>query len=59
MLGVFSKKLGDVFNSLLSETVPFLAELMEDPSDEVEEKVQSLIKDLEDMLGESLQGHFV
>ena len=29
VLEMFSKKVGDVYNSLLSETVPFLAELME------------------------------
>jgi hypothetical protein len=59
VLNLFSKKIGDIYNSYLSETVPFLAELMEDPIEEVEEKVQELIKELEEMLGESLQGHFV
>ncbi len=82
VLDMFSKKVGDIYNSYLSETVPFLAELMEgkkrldrflsnlnifefnfksflDPVDEVEDKVQYLIKELEDMLGESLQSHFV
>jgi hypothetical protein len=29
ILNVFSKRIGDAYNSLLSETVPFLAELME------------------------------
>lgn len=59
VLNLFSKKIGDIYNSYLSETVPFLAELMEDPIEEVEEKVQELIKELEEMLGESLQDHFV
>lgn len=82
VLSMFSKKIGDVYNSYLSETVPFLAELMEgniqilpitkinwlslififhklDPAEEVEDKVQDLIKELEDILGESLQSHFV
>ena len=74
-----SKKLGDIYNSIFTETAPFLAELMEgkikyhktrldgktkiiffiDPVEVIEEKVHSLVKDLEDMLGESLQGHFV
>jgi hypothetical protein len=54
-----SKKLGDIYNSIFTETAPFLAELMEDPIEEIEEKVHVLVKELEDMLGESLQGHFV
>ncbi len=29
VLNLFSKKIGDIYNSYLSETVPFLAELME------------------------------
>ena len=29
VLNLFSKKIGDLYNSYLSETVPFLAELME------------------------------
>ena len=29
VLNMFSKKIGDVYNSYLTETVPFLAELME------------------------------
>lgn len=33
--------------------------LFKDPVEEVEEKVQFIIKELEDMLGESLQSHFV
>jgi hypothetical protein len=59
VLDAFSKKIGDLYNSYLSETVPFLAELMEDPVEEVEDHVQNVIKNLEDMLGESLQTHFV
>ncbi|CAF0714899.1 unnamed protein product [Brachionus calyciflorus] len=58
VLNMFCKKVGDVYNTYLSETVPFLAELMEDPVEEVEDKVQYVIKELEDMLGESLQSHF-
>lgn len=54
-----SKQIGDLYNSIFTETAPFLAELMEDPVDEVERKVHDYIKELEEMLGESLQGHFV
>jgi U3 small nucleolar RNA-associated protein 10 len=59
VLNVFSKKIGDIYNSFLGETVPFLAELMEDPVEEVEDKVQNIIKELEDLLGENLQSQFV
>jgi len=59
ILDKVSKQMGDLYNSIFPETAPFLAELMEDPVEEVEEKVQKYIKDLEEMLGESLQGHFV
>ncbi|RNA28958.1 HEAT repeat-containing 1 [Brachionus plicatilis] len=58
VLNMFCKRVGDVYNAFLSETVPFLAELMEDPVEEVEDKVQFVIKELEDILGESLQSHF-
>lgn len=33
VLNLFSKKIGDIYNSYLSETVPFLAELMEGKSE--------------------------
>jgi hypothetical protein len=33
--------------------------LLLDPVEEIEEMVHSLVKELEDMLGESLNGHFV
>ena len=59
VLNIFSKKLGDVYNSFVSETATFLSELIEDPVDDVEEKAHMVIKELEDMLGESLQSHFV
>jgi hypothetical protein len=59
VLNMFSKKLGDLYNSYLSDTMPFLSELMEDPVEEVEDQVQNLISELEDMLGESLQSHLI
>ena len=59
VLNMFSKKLGDLYNSYLSDTMPFLSELMEDPIEEVEDQVQHLISELEDMLGESLQSHLI
>ncbi|KAK6179629.1 hypothetical protein SNE40_011943 [Patella caerulea] len=54
----FHKKLGEDFMSLLPETIPFLAELMEDDSDEVEKKCQQVIIEMEKTLGEPLQKYF-
>lgn len=43
---------------LLPETVPFLAELMEDENSVVEKQCQEKIQELERTLGESLQKYF-
>lgn len=53
-----AKKLGDDFMPLLPETVPFLAELMEDENSVVEKQCQASIQELERTLGESLQKYF-
>ncbi len=78
-MGGVSKKLGDIYNSIFTETASFLAQLMEgkmekkinfkiiisinyyflDPVEEIEEKVHLSVKELEDMLEKSLNGHFV
>ncbi|XP_046399312.1 HEAT repeat-containing protein 1 [Ischnura elegans] len=49
------KQLGEDFLPLLPETVPFLAELMEDEEEEVEAAAQKAIATLSDVLGEPLQ----
>eukprot|EP01135_Chromosphaera_perkinsii_P001742 Nk52_evm11s210 gene=Nk52_evmTU11s210 len=54
----FYSSLGEEFLILLPETIPFLAELMEDDSLEVEQLVQEVIKVIEGHLGESLQKYF-
>jgi U3 small nucleolar RNA-associated protein 10 len=51
-------RMGEEFVSLLPETIPFLSELMEDESEEVEQECQSIIRTLEETLGESLQPYF-
>ncbi|XP_064605769.1 LOW QUALITY PROTEIN: HEAT repeat-containing protein 1-like [Liolophura sinensis] len=58
VLDELHKKLGEDYMSLLPETIPFLAELMEDDSDEVEKKCQSVIAEMEKTLGEPLQKYF-
>ncbi|XP_071799913.1 HEAT repeat-containing protein 1-like [Asterias amurensis] len=52
------KKLAEDYLSLLPETIPFLAELMEDESEEVEQHCQLVVNDLEKTLGEPLQKYF-
>ncbi|KAI1320098.1 HEAT repeat-containing protein 1 [Mortierella claussenii] len=52
------KRLGEEFLILLPETIPFLAELMEDDDHEVEALTQQVIADIEVYLGGSLQKYF-
>ncbi|CAF0980112.1 unnamed protein product [Adineta steineri] len=53
-----SRKLGMNYQGLLPEAIPFMAELMEDPNDEVEKTCHRVIIDMESTLGESLQDYF-
>ncbi|KAH8411910.1 hypothetical protein KR222_002119 [Zaprionus bogoriensis] len=50
-----ARKLGESFAPLLPETVPFIAELLEDEHDRVEKNTRSAVQELESILGESLQ----
>ncbi|KAF8425871.1 armadillo-type protein [Tirmania nivea] len=51
------EKMGEEWLGLLPETVPYIAELLEDDSDEVERETQRLIGKIEEFLGEGeLQG---
>ncbi|XP_075059835.1 HEAT repeat-containing protein 1 [Mixophyes fleayi] len=52
------EKLRENYMVLLPESIPFLAELMEDECEEVEQQCQKAIKQLETILGESLQSYF-
>lgn len=51
-------KLKENYMILLPESIPFLAELMEDECEEVEHQCQKVIQQLEVILGESLQSYF-
>nr|XP_014340340.1 PREDICTED: HEAT repeat-containing protein 1 [Latimeria chalumnae] len=51
-------KLRENYTVLLPESIPFLAELMEDESEEVEHQCQKVVQQLEIILGESLQSYF-
>uniref|UniRef100_A0A8B9SBZ7 HEAT repeat-containing protein 1 n=1 Tax=Apteryx owenii TaxID=8824 RepID=A0A8B9SBZ7_APTOW len=51
-------KLKENYLVLLPESVPFLAELMEDECEEVERQCQKTIQQLEVILGEPLQSYF-
>lgn len=53
-----AKKLGEDFLPLLPETIPFLAELMEDEDENVEKTCKKAVQELEKVLGEPLQKYF-
>lgn len=53
-----AKKLGENFLPLLPETVPFIAELLEDENFEVEKACKTCVHELEKVLGEPLQKYF-
>ncbi|XP_022904359.2 HEAT repeat-containing protein 1 [Onthophagus taurus] len=53
-----SRKLGEEFLPLLPETIPFLAELLEDEEEEVEKTCQKTVQEMEKILGEPLQKYF-
>lgn len=53
-----AKKLGEDFLPLLPETIPFLAELLEDEDESVEKASQKAVQGLEEVLGEPLQKYF-
>ncbi|CAG9768927.1 unnamed protein product [Ceutorhynchus assimilis] len=51
-------KLREDFLPLLPETIPFLAELLEDEDERVEKSCQKAIREMEKVLGEPLQKYF-
>lgn len=51
-------KMGDNYLILLPESIPFLAELMEDESTEVEQECQTVIMEMEKTLGEPIRNYF-
>ncbi|XP_005071842.1 HEAT repeat-containing protein 1 [Mesocricetus auratus] len=53
-----AEKLRENYIVLLPESIPFLAELMEDECEEVEHQCQKTIQQLEAVLGEPLQSYF-
>uniref|UniRef100_A0A3Q3M1A5 HEAT repeat-containing protein 1 n=1 Tax=Mastacembelus armatus TaxID=205130 RepID=A0A3Q3M1A5_9TELE len=58
MLMELAAKLKENYMVLLPETIPFLAELMEDECEEVEQQVHKVIQEMENILGEPLQSYF-
>ncbi|XP_071954262.1 HEAT repeat-containing protein 1-like [Antedon mediterranea] len=58
MLEEIHRQLGEEFLTLLPETLPFLSELLEDESTDVEIQCQKVIGELENTLGEPLQKYF-
>lgn len=53
-----AKKLGEDFEPLVPETIPFLSELLEDEDYRVLEACQNGVRELETTVGESLQKYF-
>ncbi|XP_032071186.1 HEAT repeat-containing protein 1 [Thamnophis elegans] len=53
-----AEKIRENYMVLLPESIPFLAELMEDECEEVEHQCQKTIQQLELILGEPLQSYF-
>ncbi|CAI5770584.1 repeat-containing 1 [Podarcis lilfordi] len=53
-----AQKIRENYMVLLPESIPFLAELMEDECEEVEHQCQKTIQQLEVILGEPLQSYF-
>lgn len=53
-----AKRLGEDFLPLLPETIPFLAELLEDEEETVENACQKAVQELEKVLGEPLKKYF-
>ncbi|XP_011632407.1 HEAT repeat-containing protein 1 [Pogonomyrmex barbatus] len=53
-----ARKLGEDFMPLLPETVPFLAEMLEDEDETTEKCAQNAVRTLEEILGEPLQKYF-
>jgi len=55
---IFHRKLGEDYTQLVPETIPFLAELMEDECDDVEKQTQKVLSAMETSVGENLQEYF-
>lgn len=53
-----AQKFGEDYMPLLPETIPFLAELLEDETPEVEKHCQRTVQELEKIIGEPLQKYF-
>lgn len=53
-----ARKLAEDYESLIPETIPFLSELLEDDNYEVVQSCQNIIRELETIVGESLQRYF-
>jgi U3 small nucleolar RNA-associated protein 10 len=50
----FVLKLGQDYSVLLPDTLPFIAELLEDSDPLVEEKTHEIVKAIENITGESM-----
>jgi U3 small nucleolar RNA-associated protein 10 len=51
--------IGDEFLAMLPESIPFLAEMMDDTDPQVEKTCHQVIKQIEEISGESLDQYLV
>lgn len=51
----FARIIGEEYQSLLPETIPFISELMEDENVDVEKGCQKYVQELEVIVKDSLQ----
>lgn len=51
----FARLIGEEYQSLLPETIPFISELLEDENADVERGCQECIKELETILNDTIQ----
>lgn len=58
VLDLFVEKKGENYLTVLPDSVPLLAEALEDDDSRVEEKCRSLIKKMETVFGHSVESYF-
>eukprot|EP00116_Pleurobrachia_bachei_P016269 sb/3476531/ len=53
----FVSKMGQSYSDLLSDSLPFIAELLEDSDEVVEVTVKEIVEKIEEVTGESMDQH--
>ena len=58
IVSLFVEKKGEAYLSVLPDSVPLLAEALEDDDVKVEEKCKQVIKEMETVFGHSIEHYF-